>query len=139
MEMKMKNYRLEILYAGIYILLFIILFNLTIDNPFLELFRRYYWIIVSVLSFIYPVIKLNKVKFKDIILNYAFLLALTFLTQWTGDAVYYFFVSSANATVLYFIIFSKLSFASLTVSYITGILIKIILIILINQKARRTG
>jgi hypothetical protein len=127
----MKTHKLEVLYSGIYIILFIVLYNLSIDNPHLELFRRYYWIYIAGLSFIYPVLRLKKVKFKDIILKYLLLLALTFLPEWAGDAVYYFISSSDTSTVLYFKIFSMLIVISLTVSYTAGSLIKIMFIIFI--------
>ncbi len=130
----MKYFKLEFLYAIIYILLFIIVFNLTIDNPSLELFRRYYWIIIATLSFIYPIVKLKKSSFKHVILKYLLLLVLTFLPEWIGDAVYYLFISNSNGTILYFIIFSKLSFLALTASFVIGILLKIIFIIFIKPR-----
>ncbi len=122
----MKNRKIDILYLGIYILLFAVLFNLTIDNPYLELFRRYYWIIIAGLSFIYPFFKPKKPNIKNIILSFLVLSAVTMIPEWIGDFIYYIFTSSAYETILFFEIFTALSMGSLITGYITGTLIALI-------------
>src|SRR5271157_1811794 len=116
----MKDRKIDILYLGIYILLFVVLFNLAIDNPYLELFRRYYWIIIAGLSFIYPFFKLKRLNIKNIILSILVLFAVTMIPEWIGDFIYYIFTSSAYETILFFEIFTALSMGSLIIGYITG-------------------
>jgi hypothetical protein len=124
----MRNLRVEIYFAAIYVLLFIVLFNLTLDNPLLEYFRNHYWIIVLALSIVFPLLKFKILDTRAVIVNYAILLALTMIPEWAGNAVYYFFISSSRKTVFDFQILTAIYLTMLTAGYITGALIKMVFI-----------